>query len=257
MKYNFLQALYMSFYSRDFYREVGQRWGARAILYLLFVVALCWIPATYVIQSFINKNLPSTMTKFIDQVPPMTIKKGIAETPEYHPYFIVDPETKKIVGIIDTTGKYKSLDNTPAFFLMTNDKIIYLTKDQGVKIHKFDTNLNMDIVPQVIKQKVISFSSWLWIVIFSFCVVFSFCWRLLQAVFYSLFGLMYGAVADTRVGYSTIWLLALVAITPVIIINTILFLSHIIFPHEWIFTFVLAMIYLCFAINANKNEAQQ
>ncbi len=256
MKYNFLQAIGMSFYSRDFYNEVGQNWGARAILYLLFILALCWIPSTYFMQHAINKNLPNTLTQYLDQFPPLSIKKGIAQTPENHPYFIVDPKNKKVIGIVDTSGKYKSLDATSAFFLVTSKQLSYLTKDKGIKVHQFEPTFNLEIVPQKIKQTMLEWSSWLWIFIFPFCVLFSFVWRLIQTIFYSLLGLIYGSVADLHVEYSRIWLLSLVAITPVIIIDTIVMSFGIYFPHSWVFTFALAIIYLCFAIHANKKEMQ-
>ena len=53
-QYNLLQAIPMSFYSRKLYQDVAQNWGGMAILYLLFIVFLSWIPTTFIAQKKLN-----------------------------------------------------------------------------------------------------------------------------------------------------------------------------------------------------------
>ncbi len=46
-RYNLLQPLWLAFYSKSLYRDVRQHWQGFVFVYLIFLVALCYLPAAY------------------------------------------------------------------------------------------------------------------------------------------------------------------------------------------------------------------
>src|SRR5207249_3863182 len=136
------------------------------MLYLFMLLAICWILLMFRIQPAINLST----TRFADTVVPqlpekISIKNGIVTTPENHPYFLRDSDTKEVIAVIDTTGKYKTLDEAKSSFLMTKDSVIYADKN-AIKIQKLPYDLNMNIEPVRVKEFAIKFAGWLWVLIF-------------------------------------------------------------------------------------------
>jgi hypothetical protein len=57
--YTIIDPLYMAFYSRDLYRGVARSWSTGiCLLYMLSLVALCWIPGMI--------RLDTDITHYID-----------------------------------------------------------------------------------------------------------------------------------------------------------------------------------------------
>ncbi len=43
-RYGIIHAPVLAFYSRAFYRDVGTQWGGLSFLYLMLLLAACWLP---------------------------------------------------------------------------------------------------------------------------------------------------------------------------------------------------------------------
>lgn len=140
--YPYWQALYMSLYSKALYLDVGRGRRGLGLGYLTLLSALLSaIVIGYIMMLAANFHVqlpPAVQTEqegkpdinqiisqAIAQVPVITIKDGNASITEPQPYTIVNPDNKKPIAIIDTTGTYTSLDNTEAVILLTQTKLIY------------------------------------------------------------------------------------------------------------------------------------
>ena len=74
--YKFWQAPFYAFFSKDFYRSVGKHWKGLALTYLLFLLAITWIPTVLKINKQINKFENEFLADIIAKVPEMEINDG-------------------------------------------------------------------------------------------------------------------------------------------------------------------------------------
>lgn len=253
-QYNFLQALYMSFYSRNLYRDVFANWRGEVVLYLFFVLFLCWVVLMIFIQPAINLFAANISSQYATQLPPMKIVNGVINTPEKKPYTIKDPDSNKIIAIIDTSGKYQTIENAPADILVTSNQIIYKENANEIKIQKIPSNVTADIEPKTVSEKINKYSHYTWILLFPILLLFSFFYRLIESLLYALLGKLFAAFSNLAITYGQVLKLTIVALTPVLVISTILDLLIAGFPFQWLFYFVISMAYLIFALGAVKQK---
>lgn len=252
--YNVLQAIPMSFYSKNLYRDVATNWGGKALLYLLFLLALSWIGATIQMQHSLNEGYRGNADKVITQLPVVTIKDGKLSTPENRPYIITDPDNHEPLAIIDTTGQYTTLQQAKTKVLVTQTSIITQTEPNEIKTSQIPTTVSGVVNPQKINSYVKSYLGYAWIILFVVFVILAYIYRIIQALVYSVIGKIFSALSGSGLTYGQVVQIAMVAITPVIVFATIFQFFDIKFPYQILFYFVLAMIYLFYGILANKKK---
>ena len=252
-QYGCLQAMYMSFYSRDLYRDVKKNWGAGVLLYLLLLLTICWVAMMFRIQPTLNQSVVQFIDVVVPQLPHfIRIEKGVLITPENRPYLIKNPETKEVIMIIDTSNKYKSLEEARSHVLITQDKIMYADNDT-VKIKKIPTNYEIHIDSAKTKESTLKFVGWFWVILLPVFLLGSFLYRLVQSLIYAVLGKLIAVLLGIRIVYADILKLTIVALTPAIVLSTIAaWLGRGAYHHIW-FYFILSMAYIIFAIGANKN----
>lgn len=259
-QYNIFQAIPMSFYSKNLYKDVAQNWGIKSFFYLLFILALSWIVATYTMQRDINRAVSNKTEQFFSQFPVITVKDGKISTPENRPYTIISPETKEKIIVIDTSGQTKSVDSkanilvTENQIIITNDEKANSTEAPHTEIYHVPSSFNTTINPDNFKTFFDNLANFIWVFYFVGFVIVSFIYRIFQALLYSLFGKIFSLMVGVPIKYSQILQIALVSITPVIVLSTIFYHFNIHFPLQLLFYVVLAMFYLCYGILANKNQ---
>lgn len=252
--YGLFQGIYMSFYSRDLYRDVGQNWGGKAFLYLFVVLALSWIAQTFMIQSSLNRLYATESDFFVAQIPVVTVTQGKLSTPEKKPYIINEPGSKKIFAIIDTTGTYKDLSKAGTDLLVTDTEIISKPNDQEVRIYQIPSSFSATINPLTINDHIKSGLHFAWIFIYIFLLLFSFCYRIFQALVYAIIGKIFCVFSSCKVSYGTIVEITLIAITPALVLSTILDLLMYSFPYQHLTYFIITMLYMFYGIRANQTN---
>ncbi len=251
-QYNMLQAFFMSFYSRKLYRDVAVNWGGKTFWYLFLLLLLSWIFAVYQAQSFLNISFKQMPENIISQIPIMTIKDGKLITPQNHPYIITDPKSHANWAIIDTSGQYQTLDQAKTPILITQTEIYTQTNPNEIKENKIPNHLNITLVPEKIKSYLQYYSHFVWIPIFIFALLGSYFYRIIQVLLYSIIGKIFSAIGNFPLTYSQIVQITMIAITPVIVIATILDGLGVIIKYQFLLYFVLAMLYMFYGIVANK-----
>ena len=254
-KYSFLHIPFLSFFSKDLYRDIGQNWKGIAALYLLLLLAFCWVFETWAVHVEVSQFIANETPQFIEQIPEITIRDGNVAINEPEPYLISDPETKDVIAIIDTTGQYDSLDNMEAFMLLTNNKFIARKSEAETRV--FDlSGVDEFFLDQAKVNKYVSvFESYFPFVFYVFAVIFSFIFRLVLVLIYGAIGFLFCKFANVRLDYQTLMRLAIIATTPVILLDTVLEISGITIPLFWLISFALAMFYLYFGVRANKLQS--
>lgn len=254
-KYSLLHAPLLSFFSKDLYNDVAQNWKGIAALYLLLLLAFCWIFETWAVNIKVSQSIANETPPFIEQIPEITIKDGNVSINEPEPYFIYYPETQDIIAIIDTTGQYDSLDNTEAYLLLTKNKLIGRESETETRVYDL-SQIDNFFLDQVIINKFVSiFESYFPFVFYIFAVIFSFIFRLVLVLMYGAIGLLFCKIANVKLDYQALMRLAVIASTPVIILDTVLEVSNINIPLFWLISFAITTFYLYFGVRANEVQS--
>jgi len=252
-KYNFFQAIPLSFFSGKLYRDVARNWGGNAFLYLFFLLALTCIAFTYRAQVGLTAVYSQISEKIVPQIPVLTLDKGKLSTPEKRPYTITAPDSKELIAVIDTSGQYTSVEQANAPILITEDSIITQKKDE-VSIRKVPDFTGV-IEPHVVDTAIKKYIGYGWIFIYVLVLFGAYIFRVLQALLYALVGRIIAAIFRVDLTYGQVLQLALVTITPTIIVTTLVYLFGFMLPHSSLIYVALAMIYLVYAVLVNKKSS--
>jgi hypothetical protein len=253
-KYSLLHPPILSFFSKDLYRDVGQNWKGIAALYLVLLLAFCWIFETWAVNEKVSQFITNKVPLFIEQIPQITIQDGNVSINEPEPYFLYDPETSEVIAIIDTTGQYNSLDNTKAYLLLTNNKLIGRESETETRIYDLSQIDEFFLDQDSINNFFDIFKTYFPFVFYVFAVIFSFVFRLVLVLIYGAIGFLFCKIANVKLTYQTLIRLAVIASTPVIILDTVLEVSNINIPFFWLISFAIAMCYLYFGVRSNKAQ---
>ncbi len=255
-RYSILHPLYLSFFSRDLYRDVRTNWKGTGLLYLLFLLALTWLPVMVKLHRDIAEGVKQEAPKYVNQVPKITIVRGEVSIDRPVPYTITEPGSGTPLVVIDTSGKITSLEQTNADMLLTRNKFIY-RQQRGTETRMYDLShidaftLDRDMVDGWVR----AFSHFFAVIAYPFALAGSFVYRVLQLLIYAAIGMLFVNMLKAPLDYQAVLRLASVSITPVIIFSTLHTLLGFHIPAFWLACFVLAMGYLFFAIKANAAPA--
>ncbi len=250
-QYGIFKAIVLSFFSGDLYRDVAQNWGGKAFLYLLVLLAITWIPACFVAQKGTTVAYDKFSASVVNQVPVLDIKEGKISTPENRPYVVKD-EKGEVLAVIDTSGQYKTLQDSNSKVLVTEKEVIMESKPNEIKTYTIPADTAVTLDPVKVNETIKSFLPFLWLILYPILVIFSFVYRIIQALIYGVFGKIFSAATGAYLSYGQTIQLSMVAITPVVIISTIAEVTGTIWPFEGLTFFALAMAYLFFAVYANR-----
>lgn len=253
-RYSIFQTMYLSFFSKDLYRDVVANWSTgKVFLYLLLLLTLSWIILAVPFQKELNKEYRAKSEKLLPQFPMMTISQGIMSTPEKRAYIIVDPdENNKPIIMIDTTGQHNTLDQSKTDMLITSNQVLMKSHDTNISIYKIPTNLNAVLVPEKIKNFLNKSASFAWVIFIPLFVLFSYLYRIFQALIDAVIGKIFARFNHVSLTFKQIFRIAIITMTPIVAISTILSLLRIFPPFIELLFFAITMIYLFFGVLANK-----
>jgi len=247
-QYNVFQAIYMSFYSRSLYQDVGKNWGGKTFFYLAILIALSWVGFTIKAQATLNRIYGASSDAFIAEIPIIKIQKGKISTPEMRPYFIKEPGSNKTFAVIDATSTTVPAQQVDVTVYINEKNIIYKKDENETRVYQIPESYSGTIDPakmNVVLKRIVSFA---WALIFPLFFLVSYFYRIFQVVIYGLIGKLYCAVSNTNVNFGAIMQITMVAITPAIVISTVLDLFSITYPYELLVYFVISMCYMIYGI---------
>ena len=249
-KFGLFHPLVLSFYSQPLYADVARNWRGITFLYLLLVLALCWVPGMVKMQTGLSKFIKKDAPALVQQIPRVSIINGEVSTDVETPYYINDPDSGKTLMILDLTGEFTSLEGTGAKMLLTRNQLI--AEKSAIETRTYDLSgiKNFSIDRATIEGWLQLARSWLVPLLFPIILLFSYCYRLFQALVYGLIGLIIAQVLHVPLGLMASVRLAIIAITPVLILDTLLGLTEFRLPAWWLLGFAIAMGYLFFGIKA-------
>lgn len=249
-KFSILHVPLLSFFSGELYRDVGLNWKGVGFGYLFLLLAICTVPRMFKIQRGLSHFIEEEAPSFINQVPEITIEKGVVRIDKPQPYYITAPDSNEIVAIIDTTGQIQSLDNTDAFVLLTKTRLI--SRQNKSESRTYDlTNVQHFVLDQYKITNWLNAGKKLLVpVLYPFILLGSFIFRIIQSLIYAAIGLLFAAWCKTKLSYPALLRLAVAAVTPCIIVRTVLGYASVKLPLAGLWFFLTAMGLLFYGIKA-------
>jgi hypothetical protein len=251
-EYSILHPLLFSFFSKSLYRDVGRNWNGIGFLYLLLVLAMVWIPEMIQFHFSYATTIDKAAPAFVSQIPSITITKGEVSTDVPTPYFIKDPQNDNVLAIIDITGEFTSLEDSEAKALLTKNQLIVKKNERETRMYDLSAVESFAIDKHTVERWLAWSKSWLALLFYPFAVLFAYVYRIVQALFYGAIGLLFAKGLNTTLGYQTSVRLAVISVTPVILLDTARSLLERTIPFWWLICFLIALGYLFFAVKANS-----
>ena len=249
-KYSIYHAPFMSFYSGDFYRDVGLNWSGTGFGYLFLLLLLCLVPKAVRFQFSLTDFAEHGAPELIIQVPEIKIVNGEASSLAEQPYTIHAPGTGKPLAIVDTTGATVSLEGSEAFLLVKKTEILVKSSPQETRKVSLREISNFKLNQNVINYVMGLVSSYGLLLFASLELVGGFLFRMAQALLYGALGLGIANLLGASVPYNTLLRLSVMAVTPVIIVTTSADVAGFKIPHAWLLGFAAAMGFLFLGIKS-------
>lgn len=257
-KYNIFQAVYLSFFSADFYQAVAQRWRGIGFWYLFLLVLVATLPMTVRFWIDVSKMDTQQLKPITSQIPRIEIRNGQAKVDAPQPIYVQEPDSGKTFFIIATKGKIPPLDQYDRVGVLTKTKLIIKQpgKLQAVPLKDVQPLLGGD--PVVIDQEWVEGTILWWanvIAILCFPVVFlfSFIYRFIELFILGIIGLLIVSSKRPPLSFAQVLRISAMALTPVIVINTIYESARLTHPFGcvwWILCIAVPILYLTFGIRA-------
>jgi hypothetical protein len=130
--YSYAEALYKSFYSKELYRDVLQRWRGAGFLYLLLMISILILPMSIMFTLHYNHAINESILNVMNKIPPLMIQNGNIIFDKPMPYEIKN-DKGEVKAIIDTTGKINTInENHPhlGILIKKNEIVVKLPTTQ-------------------------------------------------------------------------------------------------------------------------------
>jgi hypothetical protein len=222
-QYSMLSALWRApLFSRGLYQDVALRWRGIGMRYLMLLLAITWlvpmVKFTVAFTNYINTDARSDLADF----PPMTLTAGHVSSPVKQPF--VYRVNGHPLFVLDTTGEVKRPSEKGAQMLITETSVVQedggttrATPLAGFPNTSLDSSSCLGWL-QLFRNLVLP-------VLLPLAWAFSLAYRLVCALVYAAIGLAFAAAFGTRISYPALLRLAVVAMTPILLIDTVLWLS--------------------------------
>jgi hypothetical protein len=246
----------LSFFDKNVYCYVTEKLDRSFVYkYLLFILAISSIPAFYIINTNIYDYINGPGKNVIQQIPEVYIKDGKISTEVSLPYIINDPETDKELIIIDNTGSFSSIEGNNAFIILVDGQLQVRTYENTAQ--NFDLTEFGDFKINKLKVKEsIPIVKWVIIIMYILYTLFLFTFYFILIHIYAWSGGFLDHFARSGLNYQAILRISALAITPVLLIDTILKIMMIHIPHWGIVSIILSMSLIYFGLISNKNKEQ-
>ncbi|NJK64554.1 MAG: DUF1189 family protein, partial [Synechococcaceae cyanobacterium SM2_3_1] len=129
--------------------------------------------------------------------------------------------------------------------------------DYETRSFDFIRNVAVCLIFQLEQEQILNFiyfvGDWLLIMAFPFSLFFFYIGRIIQALFFSLISLIMASIAGVSLPYASLLRLTIVAMTPILLIETVLGSLAISIPGWGWIGFLILLGYLFFAVNVNPS----
>lgn len=253
-RFSIIHPLYMAFFSKALYRDVGRNWKGYGFVYLFSVVALCTIPFALLAQSAISDYLNEEAPRIIRQMPAVTVSKGTLSIDRPEPYFILDEKTGDPIIIFDATNKAEPALREKAPVLVLKKEIIVRGERGQVKHIDLAGIDGFRIDKRLLYEWLDTFRGSFAAVLYPFAVAIAFIFRVFETAVFAAAGSLFTRSHNTPLAYRDLVRLSAVALTPAMVVGALFNLAGAAIPFWCIAGVPISFSYLYYGIKANAGS---
>ena len=272
--FSYWQALYMAFYSRRLYLDVGVRWRGVGFFYLFLMLAVASIPLSARLIHHYNQFISDQIIAPLATIPPLELQNGIISFNQPMPYF-VKSKTGSVVAMIDTRTNGTGMDGTypELMLLVTRDK--FYVRPPQVNLFPDLSRKTQDRKP-IVKQpdrgsfRLLNLSEWLessgvlnlkWVLaglIYPFTVSFLFGLCFSFFLIFAMFAQVYSwVILKFKMRFSQAIRLLIVSSTVQVSVCLFLLSFNVFFQSLSTISLLLCLIYFSYAVLSVKRDSQR
>lgn len=253
-RYGLRHPYVMSFYFKPFYRDVALHWRGLAFVHLFILLALTGVAFMMHFQTiaaaFVNDQAPA----IIAQLPTIVIEKGEVKVTVEQPFQVFRPDTRDLFAVIDTTGQITSLRQTEAMLLLTRSQLKARIGPGDSRVIDLSAIEALQLTQNDMAQWLEASLRWAPFVLYPLTLFFTYCLRTVQVLIYGGIGLVMASLLKRSISFGAAASVAVMAMTPVILIDTLIMLLKIHLPLWGLGSFVVAFGYLFFGIRSAADD---
>ena len=258
-RYSVWQAMGLSFYSKDLYRDVKENWKGTGFGLLFLVLVVIGVVVSVHFQVITSEKFPG----FTRQIPEFQMTKGVLTTS-------VKPQPYRIdfaggCFVMDTTGKIKTLDQVPgaeklqSIALVTKTGFLSRRVRLGRSVdeaHLFKPTYNFSVTRDGLDRWTAIIVRWSGIGAFAFFLPFFFLFEVFALLIYALIGVLFAEMTDRNLDYGDALRLAVVSHIPVLFLFWALNLAQVKIPMPILWSLMVSAAYVYFAVSSQAKKAE-
>lgn len=244
----------LAWFSRDLYRDVGQRWNGVGYGYLFLLLTITWLIILVSAHLSLGQFIESQLPPMLEQVPSVTITDGEVITDVEQPYTITN-ENGEVIFTIDTreNSELEWFKNTSPGALLTSDMLHIRKSAHELRRIELSDVESFAIDQDIVSGWASSVHRWWLMVAIPCCLIGSIVFRCLQNLFYAALGLGLASLRGQKLSFDCSMRLAAIAVTPVILLDTLMSLASIQSPPFFLWPLAgigISLSYLAFGITS-------
>ncbi|MDA8104571.1 MAG: DUF1189 domain-containing protein [Nitrospiraceae bacterium] len=255
-RFTIIHPLYMSFFSKALYRDVGRNWKGHGFVYLFALVAFCMIPFVLITQSAISDFLNNEAPKIIRQMPDVTINKGKLSIDRPEPYFVRDEKTGEPLILFDADDKADLKERAKVPILVLRSEIIVRGEGGQVRHLALSDVDGFHSDRRLLYDWLDALDESMAMVLYPFAVAFSLIFRVLEVVVFAAAGRVFAKSLNARLTYPALMRLSAVALTPPMMVGAVFNVTGVAVPFWWIAGIPITLAFLYYGIRAVSEEAE-
>ncbi len=246
----------LSFYSKDLYREVARLWSGTGLAWLFLLEALCWLMIAIRIHLAIGQAVDNFNAHIVSQVPKISIVQGVVSTEVPQPYFIRDPGSQKPICLIDTREPAEAVPGESQIPMVIKRNDLVLNSQGRTNTYSLRQVPALIVDKEMLTQIFLLFKKLFAWFFYPVAVIVAFSFRASQIQAYALIGMGIASANGQTLSYSALRRLSAVAVTPVILVETLFDICCINVPPLllWPAAFLTTTLLLIYGIQAATAE---
>jgi len=251
-RYSLIHPLFMAFFSRSLYQDVGRNWKGPGLVFLFSVVALCTIPFVLLAQSELSTLLNEEAPKIVTQMPAVRIIKGKVSIDKPEPFYIKDDKSGDPLIIFDTTGQIRTLTGSKAAVLVSQSSLTVRNSTGETRTIDLSGIDGFSLDRRILYEWIDDLEGSLAFILYPAVALFFFVSRLIEVVIFAAIAYFLPRTPGGPSDYRKNMRLAAVSMTPAMVIGAVLNIAGIVLPFWWLTSIPLTAVYFLFAVKVNR-----
>lgn len=249
---NNIRTLYLSFYSRDAYIRAAREWRGIGFGYLFVLVLISTVCIGIWVHAWANAIILQVEKVILPQMPTITLKDGRMTIDKELPYVIMIQDRPAIRFDKTSQAPAEAAEFAPIVFGETD--CAHFVRDQGrVKKWIYEKIWTLVLDPLGVAKHIKFLKTWLGLIVAGVLLPIHFAWVASQVLVLGFIGRVFTATMSFYLSYSKLVRVSVVAVTPGVVLGTLLIVSNQFFQ-LWLGIYgILAAVYLFYGVYSNKH----